>query len=66
MKDKPENMRAQILEGKLNANFAERILLDQPFIKDQNMTIAELIETGIQKIGERIEIGRFARFSITR
>lgn len=66
VKDKPENMREKILQGKIDAYFGERILLDQAFIKDQNMTIAGLIESAIQKIGERIEIGRFVRFSIAR
>ena len=66
VKDKPENMREKILEGKLNAYFSERILLDQPFVKDQNMTIGAMIESAIQKFGERIEIGRFARFGLTR
>lgn len=66
VKDKPENMREKILEGKLNAYFAERILLDQPFVKDQNVTISAMIESAIQKFGERIEVGRFARFSTAR
>lgn len=62
VKDKPENMQAGIIEGKLNAYFGERLLLDQPFIKDQNITIGSMVESAIQKFGERIEIGRFARF----
>ncbi len=66
VKDKPENMREKILQGKIDAYFGERILLDQAFIKDQNVTIGGLIESAIQKIGERIEIGRFVRFSIAR
>lgn len=66
VKDKPENIREKILEGKLNAYFSERILLDQPFVKDQNITIGAMIESAIQKFGERIEIGRFARFGLTR
>lgn len=66
VKDKPENMREKILEGKLNAYFAERTLLDQPFVKDQNMTVGQKIEAGIQKFGERMEVGRFVRFSTLR
>ena len=64
VKDKPENMREKILEGKLAAYFGEQSLLDQPFIKNQDITIAALIETTIQKFGERIEVGRFTRFAI--
>lgn len=64
VKDKPENIKEKALEGKLSAYFGEQTLLDQPFIKNQDITIAGLIEGTIQKFGERIEIGRFARFSI--
>jgi len=66
VKDKPENIREKAIEGKLNAYFGERILLDQPFVKDQNITISQMIESAIQKFGERIEIARFARFSTVR
>jgi elongation factor Ts len=66
VKDKPENMREKILEGKMNAYFSERILLDQPFVKDQNIKVGQMIESAIQKFGERMEIGRFVRYSIGR
>ncbi len=64
VKDKPENMREKIMEGKLASYFGEQTLLDQPFIKNQDITVGGLIEATIQKFGERIEIGRFARFGI--
>lgn len=64
VKDKPEAIRAKAVEGKLNAYLSERTLLDQPFIKDNNVTIGQLVESSIQKFGERVEIGRFARFAI--
>lgn len=63
---KPENMKAQILEGKLKAYFGERVLYDQPFIKNSETTIRGLVESAVQKFGEKIEIGRFARFSVKR
>lgn len=66
VKDKPADMREKILEGKMNAYFSERILLDQPFVKDQNIKVGQLIESAIQKFGERMEVGRFVRFSIGR
>lgn len=66
VKDKPENMREKILEGKMAAYFSERILLDQPFVKDQNIKVATLVEQATQKFGERIEVGRFVRFGISR
>lgn len=61
---KPEEVKAKILEGKLAAYFGEQTLLDQPFIKNQDMTIAGLIEAAVQKFGERTEISRFTRYSI--
>ncbi|MFA6050575.1 MAG: elongation factor Ts [Candidatus Paceibacterota bacterium] len=62
---KPENMKAQILEGKLNAYFADMVLLEQPFIKNGDLTVAQMISNAIQKFGEKTEIGKFARFSTT-
>jgi elongation factor Ts len=62
VKGKPEAMKAKILEGKLAAYFSERVLLDQPFIKNPELTIAGLISEGVQKFGEKIEIVRFTRY----
>jgi len=62
---KPENMKAQILEGKLNAYFKDMVLLEQPFIKNGDLTVAQMISNAIQKFGEKTEIGKFARFSTT-
>lgn len=64
VKDKPENMKEKILQGKLDAYFAERILIDQPFIKNPEVKISSLIETAMQKFGEKIEIARFSRFGV--
>lgn len=64
VKDKPEEMREKILEGKLNSYFKEKILLEQTFIKDSEKSIRNLVEAAIQKFGERIEVGRFITFSI--
>ncbi len=61
---KPENIKAQILEGKLNAFFKERTLLDQSFVKNADLTIAGLIDSAIQKFGEKIEVARFVRFGV--
>jgi elongation factor Ts len=66
VKSLPEAIRAKALEGKMDAYFSERILLDQLFVKDQNITVREIIDGAVQKFGERIEIGRFARFGISR
>jgi len=64
VEDKPEEMRAKILEGKLDVHFKDKVLLEQAFIKNPEKTIAGLIEEGTQKFGEKIEIGNFVRFSI--
>ena len=62
---KPANIKEKILQGKLDAHFADRTLLEQPFIKNPDVTIRELIEGAVQKFGEKIEVARFARFSIS-
>lgn len=59
---KPEAMKAKILEGKLSAYFADRVLQEQPFIKNPDLTIAGLISEAVQKFGEKIEITRFIRY----
>lgn len=60
---KQENMKAKILEGKVNAYFQDKVLMEQPYIKNPELTIANLIEAAIQKFGEKIEISRITRFS---
>lgn len=63
VKGKPEAIREKILAGKLDAFFKERILLEQNFIKDSSITVNALIQSAIQKFGEKIEIEKFVRFS---
>lgn len=62
---KPEEIKDKILKGKLDSYLADKILLEQSFVKDENLKIKDLIESAIQKFGEKIEIGRFVRFSIS-
>jgi elongation factor Ts len=61
---KPADMKEKILEGKLSAYFAERVLIEQPFIKNPEIKVKNLIEQAIQKFGEKIDIGKVSRFSI--
>jgi elongation factor Ts len=61
--DKPLNMRAKILEGKLSNYFRDQVFLEQSFIKDESKTIRDLLNEATQKFGERVEISRFARLS---
>jgi len=64
VKGRPEAVRAKILEGKLSAYFAEMVLLDQPFIKNPEVTIQGLIDAAMQKFGEKMAVGRFMRYKI--
>jgi len=61
---KPKEMKEKILEGKLAAYFGERVLLEQPFIKNPDATIAGLIAGAVQKFGEKTEIIRYVRFGV--
>lgn len=61
---KPKNLQEQILKGKLDSYFKDTILLEQSFIKDSDRTIQDLLDQAVQKFGERIEIAKYARYSI--
>jgi elongation factor Ts len=61
---KPANIIEKMLEGKLGKFYEEFCLLDQPFIKDQSQTIAQIVATKVGKLGENISIRRFARFKV--
>lgn len=61
---KPENVIPKILEGKLEKFYKETVLLEQPFIKNPEVTIQDLLNELIAKTGEKIVIKRFARFQI--
>lgn len=64
VKGKPADMQAKILEGKLATYFGEMVLLNQPFIKNPELTIEALIAAAVQKFGEKIEVARFHRFAV--
>jgi elongation factor Ts len=61
---KPENMVDQIVEGMLKKHFAEKCLLDQPYIKNPDQTVGEYIKENIGKLGENIIVRRFHRIAI--
>ena len=61
--DKPADMQAKILEGKLSSYFRDQVLLDQSFIKDESKTVRDLLNEATQKFGERVLVSRFARLS---
>tara|TARA_B100001250_G_scaffold65890_1_gene52341 strand:+ start:390 stop:998 length:609 start_codon:yes stop_codon:yes gene_type:complete len=61
---KPENVIEKIVEGKMDKYFQENCLLEQPFIKDPDKTIKDLITETIATLGENISVGRYIRFAI--
>ncbi len=61
---KPEPIIDRIITGKLNKYYSETCLLEQSFIKDPDLTIADLIKQNIATLGENIVVNRFSRFSI--
>lgn len=61
---KPKEMQEKILEGKLDSYFKDRVLIEQPFIKDADKTINDLINSAIQKFGENIVISDISRLSV--
>jgi elongation factor Ts len=62
--DKPADMQEKILEGKLSSYFREQILLEQPFIKNPDTTIGEMVNGAIQKFGENVQVVKFSRVSV--
>lgn len=64
VKDKPVDIQEKILAGKLDAYFKDRILMEQPFIKEPEKTIGDLVNGAIQKFGENTVIARMERLSV--
>ncbi len=60
----PEQARAKAIEGKIDSYLRDKVLLEQPFVKDPSITIRGLIDSAIQKFGEKIEVVRFERLSV--
>ena len=61
---KPQNIAEKMVAGKMEKFYEEVCLLEQPFIKDQTISIAQLIAAKIGKLGENIAVRRFARFKV--
>jgi len=61
---KPENMVAQIVEGMLKKHFAEKCLLEQPFVKNPDQTMGDFVKEHIAKLGENIVVRRFSRMAL--
>lgn len=63
LEGKPENLKEDILAGKIDAYLKSFVLMEQVYVKDSEKTIQMLIDGAVQKFGERVEIERFIRFS---
>jgi elongation factor Ts len=61
---KPENILDKIVEGKLKKFYQENCLLNQPFVRDPDISVADLMNELIAKIGENITVKRFVRYQI--
>ena len=59
---KPENIRAKIVDGMLKKFYEERVLLEQPFVKDDKRRVGDLVKALAAQTGENIQVRRFARF----
>jgi elongation factor Ts len=61
---KPEKVADMIVEGRMSKFYEEVCLLEQPFVKEQTLTVGQLVKTKIAKLGENISIARFVRFKV--
>ncbi len=63
---KPENIIEKIVEGKMEKYYEDNCLLEQTFVKDNSLSITDLIKQKIALLGENITVGRFSRFEISK
>ncbi len=61
---KPANVVERIVSGKMEKYYSEFVLLEQPFVKNPDVTVAQLIAEKVGKIGENIQVRRFSRFKL--
>ena len=61
---KPDKMKEKIVEGRIGKRLKELALLEQPFIKDSSITVAELVKQTAGKIGENVQVRRFTRYTL--
>lgn len=61
---KPENIVEKIVDGRIEKFYAEAVLLDQVYIKDNDKKVADLLKETIAALGENIKIARFSRFQL--
>jgi elongation factor Ts len=61
---KPEAVRDKIVEGKMKKFYQERVLLEQPFVKDDKQTVGQLVKSVSGKVGENVVVRRFVRYEL--
>jgi elongation factor Ts len=61
---KPDAVKAKIVEGRLRKFFEESVLLEQKFVKDDTRTVGDLVKAMAAKTGENVQVRRFARFEL--
>jgi len=61
---KPENIRAKIVDGMLKKFYEDNVLLEQKFVKDDKVTVGDMVKALSGKTGEKVEVRRFARFEL--
>jgi elongation factor Ts len=62
--NKPDNIIEKMVEGRLSKYFTDTVLLEQPFVKDQSVTVAQLITQVTAKTGEKVSVRRFTRYKM--
>jgi len=60
--NKPDNIKEKIVQGRIEKRLKEMTLMAQPFIRDQSITVEELVKQGVATMGENIQVRRFVRF----
>jgi elongation factor Ts len=61
---KPEAVQEKMVDGKLRKFFEERVLLEQPFVKDDSQKVGDLVKAVSGKLGERVVVRRFVRYEL--
>ncbi|HEY9671700.1 MAG TPA: translation elongation factor Ts [Waterburya sp.] len=60
--NKPDTVKEKIVQGRIEKRLKEMSLMEQPYIRDQNITVEQLVKQAIAQLGENIQVRRFARF----
>ena len=64
LEGKPEEIKVKMVEGRVNKMFKEKILLEQAYIKDPQMTVADFVASYVAVLGENIQVTRFTKFNL--